>query len=143
MIVCDTGPRHAAADSSDTHHHTCSELLSGLPRLLVVPISVVIETSFLIEHRLGPTAEARLLTELAGDDFGLRQLSPLSLGSAHLPRRRPRSPRPGSTNSESAMGSSTASIATSWPNPAREPPISSVSTQTPVSESRRTRWASA
>ena len=76
MIVCDTGPHYAAADFSDAHHHTCSELLSSLPRPLVVPISVVIETSYLIEHRLGPAAEARFLTELTGGDFEVQQLSP-------------------------------------------------------------------
>ena len=75
MIVCDTGPLYAAADSSDAHHDDCSDLLNGLPRPLVVPISVVVETSYLIEHRLGPAAEARFLTELADGDFRVEQLS--------------------------------------------------------------------
>lgn len=75
MIVCDTGPLYAAADSSDAHHHECSELLTRLRRPLVVPISVVIETSYLIEHRLGPAAEARFLAGIAGRDFQVEQLS--------------------------------------------------------------------
>jgi hypothetical protein len=82
VIVCDTGPLYAAADSSDAHHDECSELLNGLPRPLIVPISVVIETSYLIEHRLGPAAEARFLTEIAGDDFQVEQLSPDDLRRA-------------------------------------------------------------
>ena len=48
MIVRDTVPLYAAADSSDAHHGECSDLLNGLPRPLVVPIGVVIETSYLI-----------------------------------------------------------------------------------------------
>ena len=82
MIVCDTGPLYAAADSSDAHHDECSDLLNGLPRPLVVPISVVIETSYLIEHRLGPAAEARFLAELAGGEFQVEQLSPDDLRRA-------------------------------------------------------------
>lgn len=76
MIVCDTGPLYAAADSSDAHHGECSDLLNGPPRPLVVPISVVVETSYLIQHRLGPAAEARFLAELAGGDFQVEQLFP-------------------------------------------------------------------
>ena len=75
MIVCDTGPLYAAADRSDAHHAQCAELLSRLSRPIVVPISVVIETSYLIERRLGPAAEAGFLTALAGRDFRVEQLS--------------------------------------------------------------------
>ena len=75
MIICDTGPLYAAADSSDAHHDECSHLLNGLPHPLVVPISVVVETSYLIEHRLGSAAEARFLAQLAGGDFHVEQLS--------------------------------------------------------------------
>jgi len=82
VIVCDTGPLYAAADSSDAHHDECSDLLNGLPRPLVVPISVVIETSCLIEHRLGPAAEALFLAEPAGGDFQVERLSPDDLRRA-------------------------------------------------------------
>jgi predicted nucleic acid-binding protein len=82
VIVCDTGPLYAAADSSDAYHEKCSDLLTRLPRPLVVPISVVIETSYLIERNLGPAAEARFLAELAGSDFQVEQLSPDDLRRA-------------------------------------------------------------
>ncbi len=82
MIVCDTGPLYAAADFSDAHHNDFSELLNGLRRPLIVPVSVVVETSYLIEHRLGPSAEARFLTQLAGGDFQVEQLSPEDLRRA-------------------------------------------------------------
>lgn len=97
MIVCDTGPLYAAADSSDAHHNECSDLLNRLPRPLVVPISVMIETSFLIEHRLGPAAEARFLAELAGGDFQVEQLSPDDL-------RRATPSSPTSSTPRSAIG---------------------------------------
>ena len=41
----------------------------------VIPVTVVIETSYLVEHRLGPDAEARFLTELLGEDYRVEQLT--------------------------------------------------------------------
>lgn len=40
-----------------------------------MPVSVAIETSYLIEHRVGSQAEAKLLAQLAIDDFQVEQLS--------------------------------------------------------------------
>jgi predicted nucleic acid-binding protein len=55
MIVVDTGPLYAAADTSDAHHAACAALFSNPPDQLVVPVSVLVETSFLIERHLGPS----------------------------------------------------------------------------------------
>jgi predicted nucleic acid-binding protein len=70
VIVVDTGPLYAAADSSDAHHAACSALFANPADQLVVTVSVVVETSFLIERHLGPAAEAVFLGSLApaGDD---------------------------------------------------------------------------
>jgi len=65
VIVVDTGPLYAAADASDAHHAACAALFSNLTDGFVVPVSVVVETSFLIERHLGPTAEAAFLGSLA------------------------------------------------------------------------------
>jgi hypothetical protein len=47
-----------------------------MPRPLIVPISVVVESSYLIEHRLGPDAERRFLAELTNeDDYRIEALS--------------------------------------------------------------------
>jgi hypothetical protein len=75
VIVVDTGPLYAAADTSDAHHAECAELLDGQPRPLVVPVSVVIEASYLIERRLGPLAEERFLSEITSDDYQVEQLT--------------------------------------------------------------------
>lgn len=73
MIVVDTGPLYAAADSSDAHHDECAAVLEDLERPLVMPVSV--ETSYLVEHRLGPDAEARFLTERLGEEYRVEQLA--------------------------------------------------------------------
>ena len=58
MIVVDTGPLYAAADVRDTHHAASVAEFENATEQLVNPVSVLIETSFLIERNLGPHAEA-------------------------------------------------------------------------------------
>ena len=79
MIVVDTGPLYAAADSSDAHHVACSTLFADNPESLIVPVSVVIETSFLIERHLGPTAEAAFLGSLTPSGVVVEQLGDADL----------------------------------------------------------------
>lgn len=74
-MIVDTGPLYAATDTSDAHHEECAQFLDDQPRPLVVPVSVVIEASYLIEHRLGPRSEERFLTEMSGDDFRVEPLT--------------------------------------------------------------------
>ena len=74
MIVVDTGPLYAAADASDAHHAACSALFTHPAEQLVVPVSVVVETSFLIERHLGPAAEAAFLGSLAPSGVVVEQL---------------------------------------------------------------------
>lgn len=61
MIVVDTGVLYAAADEDDEDHLGCAELLNGHPGPLLVPVTVVVETAWLIERRLDAYAEARFL----------------------------------------------------------------------------------
>jgi uncharacterized protein len=74
VIVVDTGPLYAAADSSDAHHQACAPLFTDPPDRLVVPVSVVVEASFLIERHLGPRAEARFLSSLPSANITVEQL---------------------------------------------------------------------
>lgn len=74
MIVVDTGPLYAAADASDAHHFACAALFTNPADKLAVPISVVVETSFLIERHLGPAAEAAFLASLTPAGVILEQL---------------------------------------------------------------------
>jgi len=74
VIVVDTGPLYAAADASDAHHAGCAALFTDPADRLVVPVSVVVETSFLIERHLGPAAEAAFLGSLAPAGVSVEQL---------------------------------------------------------------------
>jgi len=79
VIVVDTGPLYAAADSSDAHHVACAALFSNPRDQLVVPVSVVVETSLLIERHLGPAAEAAFLASLVPAGVIVEQLSEVDL----------------------------------------------------------------
>jgi len=57
LIVVGSGPLYAAADIRDAHHAASAALFIDPVEQLVVPVSVVVETSFLIERHLGPQAE--------------------------------------------------------------------------------------
>ena len=79
MIVVDTGPLYAAADTSDSRHRACVAVFEETSEQLVVPVSVIIETCFLIERHLGPLAEAAFITSLRPSGLIVESLSETDL----------------------------------------------------------------
>lgn len=70
MLVVDTGVLLAVADSDEPDHDACDELLaSRRPADLLVPTPVVVEPSWLIESRLGASAEATFLRSIADEEL--------------------------------------------------------------------------
>jgi uncharacterized protein len=66
MILADTRVIFGAADVDDPRHQDCADLLGSLASSpLGVTVPVIVESSWLIESRLGPAAEASLLHSLA------------------------------------------------------------------------------
>jgi len=65
VIVVDTGVLYAVADRDDPDHDTSEQLLARRPAdTLLVPTTVMTETAWLIETRLGPASEAAFLRAL-------------------------------------------------------------------------------
>jgi predicted nucleic acid-binding protein len=79
MIIVDTGPLYAAADTSDSHHRACVAALEETSEQLVVPVSVMIESCFLIERHLGPTAEAAFIRSLGPSGLTVEPLGETDL----------------------------------------------------------------
>jgi uncharacterized protein len=75
VVVVDTSVIFAVADSSDADHDDCEELLSTFAGELVVPTPVVVETSWLIESRLGPAAEAKFLRAVTSGELVRQDLA--------------------------------------------------------------------
>lgn len=65
MIIVDTGVIFGAADVDDPRHQDCADFLNSLVSTpLGVTVPVIVESSWLIESRLGPAAEAHFLQSL-------------------------------------------------------------------------------
>lgn len=67
MIVVDTGPLVAAVDADSNDHLACAILLDEHAEELVVPASVIVETCWMLDRLLGPTAEAELASIADGE----------------------------------------------------------------------------
>jgi uncharacterized protein len=61
VIVVDTGVLYAAVDRDDADHAASARTLLHHVGSMVVPVPVVVETSWLIESRLGTNAEVSFL----------------------------------------------------------------------------------
>lgn len=64
MLVADTGPFVAVADTDDPDHAACDALLDTDPGPLVTTALVIAEAGFLIDRQAGPGAEAALIADV-------------------------------------------------------------------------------
>jgi len=78
VILCDSGPIFAAADRKDADHHASVELFTGLRlanRRLLVPQTVMAEVGYLLESKLGTSAEVAFLEAVANGSFEMVSLT--------------------------------------------------------------------
>ncbi len=75
MLIVDTGPLLAAADTADPHHRACVDVLTGVTGSLRTTPLVVAEAAYLIGRRIGPNAEARFFRSSADGDIVLETLT--------------------------------------------------------------------
>lgn len=75
MLIVDTGPLLAAADTADPYHRVCVDLLTGATGPLRTTPLVVAEAAYLIGRRIGPKAEARFFRSIADGDLVLETLT--------------------------------------------------------------------
>jgi predicted nucleic acid-binding protein len=61
VIVVDTGVIYASIDRKDPDHHDAARVLDEHAGELASPTPIIVESSWLIEDRLGPAAEAGFL----------------------------------------------------------------------------------
>lgn len=76
MILADTGPLVAGANSRDRHHQACRDLLLNHPGPMLVPAPVVVEVCQLLASRQGADAEAAFLRTLGASDLHVVDLDP-------------------------------------------------------------------
>lgn len=66
-ILLDTGPLVAAVHNRDKFHDSCVRLFQAVRGPLLLPTSVLIEASWLINKRVGSIAQARFLESIGTD----------------------------------------------------------------------------
>lgn len=74
MLLVDTGAFVSAADRDEPAHTRCAALLRSRHDLAVCA-SVIPESAWMIETRLGPAAEAQFLTLITSDRFNIVDLT--------------------------------------------------------------------
>lgn len=74
MLLVDTGPLVAAADTDDTDHRPCRALLEDHPGPLVTSPMVIAEAAYLLDRQLGPRAEAALFASIVDGNLRVENL---------------------------------------------------------------------
>lgn len=74
-VLADTGVLVSAADSREPRHADCAKVLRSHHGQMVMSAPVVAETSWMIESRLGPKAEARFLRLVTSGEIEVIDLS--------------------------------------------------------------------
>ena len=69
MLIVDTGPLVAAADSADPDHEACADLLQREAGPLRTTALVVAEAAYMIGRRISAEAEARFFRSIADGDL--------------------------------------------------------------------------
>lgn len=73
MLLVDTNILLAAADTSTADHARCASILDEHPDLAITA-PVAVETAWMIESRLGPTAEAGFVGSIAAGELDVIDL---------------------------------------------------------------------
>ncbi|MEV6557113.1 PIN domain-containing protein [Nocardia sp. NPDC051756] len=79
MIICDTGPLLAIANSKDSEHKACTAALVDEPGPLIVPATIVTEVCYMLAKH-GPQAEAQFLHALAAEELQVEPLTSSDFG---------------------------------------------------------------
>jgi hypothetical protein len=78
-VLVDTGVLYALADRDDDWHERAVEYLAGTDELLLVPVTVIPEVTYLLKARLGDRAERQFVAALAAGELGVEPLTAADL----------------------------------------------------------------
>jgi predicted nucleic acid-binding protein len=73
-LLLDTGIVYALADVDDDWHERARDLLTDQPDVLLVPITVLPEVTYLIHTRLGSSAELAFVRSVAAGEVSIQSL---------------------------------------------------------------------
>jgi predicted nucleic acid-binding protein len=73
-LLADTGVLYALADRHDAWHERCVTFLEAERERLLVPVTVLPEVAYLLQTRLGPSAERAFIDALVAREFEMEPL---------------------------------------------------------------------
>lgn len=73
-VLVDTGVLYALADRDDDWHERAVSYLDGTTEMLLVPVTVIPEVTYLLKARLGDRAERQFVAALAAGELGIEPL---------------------------------------------------------------------
>ena len=73
-LLLDTGVLYALADADDAWHLRCRDFLAANQELLLVPVTVLPEVTYLLHERLGREAERLFVKSLCAGEFSVEPL---------------------------------------------------------------------
>ena len=73
-FLMDTGALYALAASDDAWHARMREFVEDEPRVLLVPVTVLPETAYLLRSRIGGEAENLFIASVAAGELSLEAL---------------------------------------------------------------------
>jgi predicted nucleic acid-binding protein len=68
-ILVDTGVLYALADEDDAWHGRARAWVEAVSEILIVPVTVLPEVTYLLQTRLGPAAERRFIESIASGEL--------------------------------------------------------------------------
>ena len=75
-LLLDTGPLYALADADDAWHPRVRDFLADRNDVLLVPVTVLPEVTYLLTSRLGEAVERRFVASLAARELAIEDLKP-------------------------------------------------------------------
>jgi predicted nucleic acid-binding protein len=81
-LLVDTGVLYALADRHDAWHKRTRQYFSKVAETLIVPVTVIPEVTYLLQTRLGASAERAFLRSLAAGELDIEPLGAKDLARA-------------------------------------------------------------
>ena len=81
-VLVDTGILYAIADEDDAWHARARDWIEGMVDLVIVPVTVLPEVTYLLHTRLGPAVELTFLQSVAAGELDAEALEAKDLARA-------------------------------------------------------------
>lgn len=81
-LLVDTGPLYALADADDAWHERVRDFFAASRDVLLVPVTVLPELTYLLHQRLGAAVERQFVASLIAGELAVESLSSADLARA-------------------------------------------------------------